>query len=43
MTQQVFKVKIRLPNEWRLNPETLKRMIEAKTIFEVLEIEVAKP
>lgn len=41
MSQQVFNIKISLPEHWKLNPETLKQMIEKQTIFSVDEIEDA--
>lgn len=39
MTQQTFVLKLRLPEQWNITPETLKKMIEEKTIFTVDEIE----
>jgi hypothetical protein len=40
--KQLFTLKIELPDGWLLNTDTLKRMIEEKTIFDVLEIAPCK-
>ena len=40
--KQKFKLEIELPDDWLLNPETLKKMIERETIFKVLQVEENK-
>jgi len=42
MTEQKWNIKIRLPNGWKLNSETLKYILERDTIMTVDSAEEIK-